>query len=71
MGKGSARKLCMYCGKGFRDQTDLRRHVRSHTGERPYKCQLCFHSSMLSSHLKVHVRGKHPEAFHYLYPSNN
>ncbi|TFJ94896.1 short-chain dehydrogenase [Platysternon megacephalum] len=27
------RHLCTFCGKGFNDTFDLKRHVRTHTGE--------------------------------------
>ena len=27
------RHLCSFCGKGFNDTFDLKRHVRTHTGE--------------------------------------
>ena len=32
---------CRYCGKVFGSDSALQIHVRSHTGERPYKCNVC------------------------------
>ena len=32
---------CRYCGKVFGSDSALQIHVRSHTGERPYKCNIC------------------------------
>ncbi|XP_070547296.1 uncharacterized protein [Ptychodera flava] len=33
--------MCEVCGKAFRGNTDLIRHKRTHTGEKPFQCRLC------------------------------
>jgi uncharacterized Zn-finger protein len=49
---------CKFCPKSFRKPSDLVRHIRIHTGERPYKCACCNKcftvKSTLDSHLKTH-----------------
>ncbi|KAH3709805.1 hypothetical protein DPMN_069270 [Dreissena polymorpha] len=34
-------KVCLICNKMFQSQTFLDRHIRSHTGEKPYACPCC------------------------------
>ena len=52
--------VCEYCGKIFKNCSNLTVHRRSHTGEKPYKCELCNYkcaqSSKLTRHMKTHGR---------------
>ena len=51
---------CEFCGKVFKNCSNLTVHRRSHTGEKPYKCELCAYacaqSSKLTRHMKTHGR---------------
>ncbi|XP_059229922.1 B-cell lymphoma/leukemia 11B isoform X3 [Mustela nigripes] len=49
-------KSCEFCGKTFKFQSNLIVHRRSHTGEKPYKCQLCDHACSQASKLKRHMK---------------
>ncbi|CAF1126642.1 unnamed protein product [Rotaria sordida] len=63
---------CEYCGKVFKNCSNLTVHRRSHTGEKPYKCELCAYacaqSSKLTRHMKTHGRAGN-EAFRCRYCS--
>ena len=45
---------CKYCDKTFPKPSQLTRHVRVHTGERPFKCQDCSKSFNQKGALLIH-----------------
>jgi hypothetical protein len=48
------KQSCEFCGKVFKNFSNLTVHRRSHTGEKPYKCELCSYSCAQSSKLNRH-----------------
>uniref|UniRef100_A0AC34GTX1 C2H2-type domain-containing protein n=1 Tax=Panagrolaimus sp. ES5 TaxID=591445 RepID=A0AC34GTX1_9BILA len=52
----SKKDRCTYCMKVFTNRSNLIVHLRSHTGEKPYKCTLCAYACAQSSKLTRHMR---------------
>jgi len=59
---------CENCGKLFYDKIRLAKHMRFHTGERPYKCLYCRktykYNTVLQTHLKIHTGEKSYKCTH-------
>ena len=50
---------CVYCGKQFVAPAFLKRHIRAHTGEKPFKCPHCDFRATQKGNLNSHVINKH------------
>jgi len=56
------------CEMRFYRQDELRRHERTHTGEKPFKCDVCDRSFARSDHVRTHMRihtGERPYPCNY------
>ncbi|XP_069034336.1 zinc finger and BTB domain-containing protein 49-like isoform X2 [Embiotoca jacksoni] len=63
--KGKKSFRCDYCGKVFKDNYKLNRHLTIHTGLKPHSCEICgkkfVEKSRLKSHKRIHTCKKlHP-----------
>ncbi|ELU18669.1 hypothetical protein CAPTEDRAFT_131120, partial [Capitella teleta] len=51
--------VCTICEKGFTAKTSLARHLRIHTGEKPFTCPVCAYASKKKDNLMRHVKAIH------------
>lgn len=56
---GGLSVICPVCGKQISRRDNLRVHMRTHTGEKPYPCPHCPHRSKTGGNLRKHVRSIH------------
>ncbi|RXG70516.1 Zinc finger protein [Armadillidium vulgare] len=51
--------MCLVCGKSFHSVWHMTRHLRTHTGERPFPCPFCPYRATQKNALQRHVQNLH------------
>ncbi|XP_045118816.1 longitudinals lacking protein, isoforms H/M/V-like isoform X10 [Portunus trituberculatus] len=54
---------CHLCTVSCGSNTQLQRHIMTHTGEKPFPCQFCSHRTARKYNLKIHLRDVHGVPF--------
>ncbi|ELT95820.1 hypothetical protein CAPTEDRAFT_142817, partial [Capitella teleta] len=47
---------CSVCKKTFSSSFNMKRHMQTHIGERPFECSVCKKTFSFSSHVKRHMQ---------------
>ena len=65
----SRKNKCTFCGKGFYSKKELKDHINTHTGAKPYMCNYCgaafaSHGTWRMHERTVHLGHKRDESAH-------
>ena len=62
--KKERRFQCNVCERKFIRSTHLQRHMRIHTGAKPYSCEICRKRFSRSDHVQIHERSHYKHKIH-------
>ncbi|XP_061182896.1 ras-responsive element-binding protein 1-like isoform X2 [Saccostrea echinata] len=57
--ENSKKRVCEICKKVCMKPSDLKRHMMSHTGERPFKCEVCGKPFRAKNSMMYHLKSAH------------
>lgn len=63
LGTGGRCFRCPVCAREVKERTDFIRHYMTHTGEKPFWCQLCSYKASRKYTLMRHLKTVHTELF--------
>ena len=52
---------CNQCDSAFSEASNLRRHLKTHSGEKSNKCNQCDYASSRADSLRTHLKRHHGE----------
>ncbi|KAB0791847.1 hypothetical protein PPYR_03647 [Photinus pyralis] len=58
--------FCHICPKSYFANNKLQKHIRTHTGERPFSCQICDKRFIDKSYIKQHLKTAHNVSYNDL-----
>ena len=61
---------CPYCDHVTKYRWNLKKHILVHTGERPYRCEICGLEFKQKEHRKKHMQNLHTEMEQSFFPKN-
>ena len=60
LGRTKQRHVCLQCGRECPSKHKLKRHLSTHSEQRPYNCHICGKSFKWTEYLAKHMRTQHP-----------